>query len=91
MYNWSTDTTKFANPTDKRVWEIIQLLDYGLGQETISKKEIIEFWPRIKNQIAPDVKRLLEYVIWNKVSSQPINNNFWIQSPPLQKLPKTST
>src|SRR5260221_83779 len=71
MYNWSTDTSKFKSKTDEKVWGIIQLLDYGVQDEKISKKDIIRFWPRIKDHIAPDVKRLLEYVIWNKVSSLP--------------------
>ena len=86
MYNWSTDTTKFKTKKDKKVWELIQKLDYGAHGEKISKKEIARFWPQIKNHIAPDVKRLLEYVLWQKVSSLPINNSFWLPSSKMKKL-----
>jgi hypothetical protein len=90
MYNWNTDTTKFKTVTDKKVWELIQLIEYGTQGQKIKRKDLIKYGPRIKNHVEPAVKRLLEYVLWGKLSSLPNNNFFWDVSSPLQKLPITS-
>lgn len=38
MYNWNTDTTQFKNARRRKIWTLIQQLDYGSNEDVISKK-----------------------------------------------------
>src|SRR5258708_7747875 len=63
MYNWNTDTTKFPTAEAKKIWEITQRLDYGVHGQKIQQSEIMKYLQKIKNQIDPAMKRLLEYTL----------------------------
>ncbi len=77
MKNWNTDVSKFKTVKDRKVWEMIQKIEYGLDGEVLDKKEVLKYWDDIKNQIAPENRRLLEFYIWGKQYSLPTNINFW--------------
>jgi hypothetical protein len=77
MKNWNTDVSKFNNPEDRKIWELIQKIEYGLDGQPLSKKEVLQYWDAIKTKIAPENKRLLEFFLWGKQYSLPTNNYFW--------------
>ncbi len=58
MYNWSTDTRALKqNPTAFAVWHLEQLINFGLGDEKISKAELQAYLPKL--HIDPWRKKLL--------------------------------
>lgn len=76
MYNWSTDEKSFTSKKAKQLWQLEQKLNFGLGDEKLSKQEIIDNWQEIKEQINPYTKRLLEFLIWeNNTHSPPISSS----------------
>lgn len=77
MKNWNTNTTKFKSSTARRIWELSQLINYGLDGQKLSEKELKEHWPELKKELDPERARMLEYVIWDKVYSLPTSKNFW--------------
>jgi hypothetical protein len=88
MFNWNTDEERFKkeDPEGYRLWRITQLINYGLNEgEKLDKKEIKEAWPKIKDQIDPYKRRLLKYLIWDKLYSLPNNINFWDLPKPIKK------
>jgi hypothetical protein len=84
MYNWSTDTTKFKNKTDRRLWEITQMLNYGIGDSPLSETELKTVWLDIKYRLDPAKRRAWEYALWGKLYSLETNKKFW---QPLTRLP----
>ncbi len=81
MKNWNTDTTRFKSSKDKRIWELTQLINYGLDGTKLNGEEIKEYWTIIKPQLDPKRARMLEYLLWKKLSSLPSKKNFWGLSP----------
>lgn len=77
MKNWNTDTSKFKTETDLKIWELVQKIEYGLDGEPLIRKDLLEYWDKVKNQIAPENRRLIEFYLWGKQYSLPTNNNFW--------------
>lgn len=69
MYNWSVDTKFLAKyPKKYKLWQLEQLLSYGLGGQKIEKKEVIKNWDFLKNRLDPKRRRFLEFLIWGKLS-----------------------
>jgi len=79
MHNWTIDEKKLKqnDPEKYKLWKLVQSINYGLDGHKLSKKQIINSWPFIKNKLDPYKKRALEYLIWKKQSSLPNNLNFW--------------
>lgn len=77
MKNWNTDLSKFENKDDKKVWELVQKIEYGLDGQPISKKDVLAYWDEIKNVISIENKRLFEFLLWGRQYSLPTNNYFW--------------
>lgn len=79
MYNWFVDEKKFKkeNPKEYKLWRLIQLINYGLDGEKLDREEVKRAWPRIKNELDPYKRRVLEYLLWGKQYSLPNNLNFW--------------
>lgn len=85
-YNWShidEEAMKREDPEKYRRWRIVQLLNYGLEGEKLDKKEVIELWPEIKDEVEPYTRRAIEFLIWGKRYSLPTNLSYW-------KLPKNT-
>lgn len=69
MYNWSIDTKFLAKyPKKYKLWQLEQLLSYGLGNHRVEKKEVIKNWDFLKNRLDPKRRRFLEFLIWGKLS-----------------------
>ena len=80
MYNWSVDEKRFKkeNPKGYKIWRIQQLINYGLGKEKLDIKTVKKFWPKIKDNLDPHKKLLLEFLLWNKKPSlHQFKKNFW--------------
>lgn len=70
MYNWSVDEEKFKKkaPEGYRLWRLTQLINYGLDGEKLDREEVKKAWPKIKDQLDPDLKNYLEFILWPKPS-----------------------
>lgn len=77
MKNWNTDITKFKSPKAKRLWELSQIINYGLDGKKLSEKELKQYWPDLKPLVDEKRARMIEYLLWKKVSSQKTNRTFW--------------
>ena len=45
MKNWSIDTKNLKKDKNKFViWEMEQLINFGLGKEKIKKSDLIKYW-----------------------------------------------
>ena len=79
MYNWSTDEKKLKkeNPRGYKIWRLEQLINYGLDGEKLDREEVKKAWSKIKDNIDPYKKRLLEYLLWGKLYLLPNNLTFW--------------
>ncbi len=77
MNNWSTDDKKMRinNPKNYSVWQQIQLINYGLGDQKLDKPLIKGQWELIKDQIDPLKASVLEYWLWDKLPSFPNYKN----------------
>lgn len=87
MYNWSTDEEKFRkkDPEGYKIWRLVQLINYGLDGEKLSKKEVKKYWSKIKDSLDPYKRRMLEYLLWKNLFSLPNNLNFWNLPPAKSK------
>lgn len=47
MYNWSTDEKAFKNKEEKDIWELEQLVNFGLNNQKISSEKIRLYWNRL--------------------------------------------
>lgn len=80
MFNWNVDEKRFKkeDPKGYKLWRLTQLVNYGYDEDEIpTKKELVKNWNKIKNDIDPYKRRLIEYLIWEKLYSLPVNINFW--------------
>jgi hypothetical protein len=78
MRNWSVDVKKLKKYPEKHtLWRLEQLINYGLDEEKLDKKEVKRLWPKIEDNLDPYKKRFLEYLLWGKLYSLPNNLTFW--------------
>lgn len=77
MKNWSTDTAKFRDDETKKIWELVEKMNYGFDGEKADGKEIRRYWNRIYPHLAPEVRRLWELWLWNRVYSLVNNASYW--------------
>lgn len=78
MLNWSVDAQKLKQSNKQySVWRLIQLINYGLDEKKLQKKDLVKYWNQVKTKIDPYKKRALEYLIWGKQYSLPNNDYFW--------------
>lgn len=79
IWHWSVDVKKFKkeNPEAFRLWRLEYLINYGLRGEKLSKKEIKKYWPKLKEKIDPEEKRLIEFFLWRKKYSLSARRFFW--------------
>ena len=81
MKNWNTDISKFKSRKSKKIWELSQLINYGLDGVKLSAQEIKSSWQDLKDDLDPERARMLEYYIWGKIYSLRNKNKFWSLSP----------
>jgi len=69
MFNWSVDEDYFRkkDPRAYEVWYLLQLINYGLDGEKLSRKKLRKYWPEIENEIFDkDIKKFLKENLWDK-------------------------
>ena len=78
MLNWNVDEARFKkeDPEGYKLWRLTQLINYGLDGEKLKADEVKRAWPKIEEHLDPYIKRYLEYLLWGKLYSLPINLNF---------------
>ena len=91
MKNWNTDVKKFTSLTEKRQWELVQMINYGFDGTKVSEAELKSNWPAIRDILDPEKRRLFEYCLWGKRYSLPISNVFFWKQNEIKKLPIHST
>lgn len=63
MKNWSTDEEALKrDPEAYTIWKLEQLVNYGVGDEKISKSELIKYWNRI--HVDPARRKFLSLLIY---------------------------
>ncbi len=68
MYNWNTDTTQLKK--DKKqytIWQLEQLINFGLGKNKINKKDLKKHWNEL--HIDPKKKKYLKFLLWPQKQS----------------------
>ena len=67
-YNWSVDEKKFKreDPEAYKIWQLQQMINYGLAGEKLDEKEVRKYWKKIKDKIDPQYRRYLEILLWKK-------------------------
>lgn len=61
MYNWSTNEKSFKNKEKKDIWELEQLINFGLNGRKIDEKKARLYWDRII--IDPQRRKFLEMLL----------------------------
>lgn len=82
LKHWSTDEEKFKkeHPEKYRLWKLAFKINYGLDGEKLDREEVKHAWPKIKDEIDPYKRRLIEFLLWGKRYSLPNNISFWTWS-----------
>jgi len=85
MLNWNTDeqTFKKLRPQEYQLWRLTQLINYGLDGEKLDEQEVRSAWPKIKERLNPDKRKVLEFFLWNKKWRRepgllPNRSNYWL-------------
>ncbi|MFN4213115.1 MAG: hypothetical protein ACK4FL_04125 [Microgenomates group bacterium] len=85
MTHWSVDEEKFKkeDPEGYKLWRWVYLInERGLKPgEKIDKRQLKKVWPKIKDQIDPEYRRMLEFFLWGKLYSLPANLSFFGRFP----------
>jgi len=61
MYNWSTDEKSFKNEIEREIWELEQMINFGLNEKKINEKKLRLYWDRFV--IDPHRRRFLEMLL----------------------------
>lgn len=64
MHNWSTDIAKLKkNPKQYKIWKLEQMINFGLDNKKISKKDLKKNWGNIT--IDPARRKFLDFILWS--------------------------
>lgn len=67
MYNWNTNITELKKDPEKyTVWRLEQLINYGLNDKRLNKKQLIKYWDKIS--IDTKKRDALTFLLWKKKS-----------------------
>lgn len=84
MINWNTDEKRLKklHPKQYKLWRLTQLINYGLEGEKLDEKELRAAWQKIKDSLAINKRKTLEFLLWNKKwrpeqGLLPDKSNFW--------------
>ena len=62
MYNWSTDTTELKKDPEKyAVWELEQLINFGLNGSLLDEGKLRLYWSRLN--LDPGRKAYLSFLL----------------------------
>lgn len=64
MHNWSCDIKALRKRSKRGAerFELEQKINYGLGKEKLSRKQLLHWWPRLT--LDPLRKRFLSFLLW---------------------------
>ncbi len=63
MHNWSVDTETLKKDKQQyKIWQLEQLINFGLGKEKINKDELKKYWPFL--YLDPNKKKFLFSLLW---------------------------
>lgn len=63
MYNWSTDVSRLKlNPKAYEKWKLEQMINFGLGNEKINKKQLKKHFSSLN--IDPKKKEFIRLLLW---------------------------
>jgi len=75
-YIWDYDIEELKKTKSGRLLILERKINYGPDGEKISLKEVEENWDKLN--LFPDAKRLMEFLIWGKISPKS-KKSFWIK------------
>ena len=62
MYNWSTDEKYLKKfPRKHVIWKLENLINFGLGKEKISERELVKYFGELK--IDPAKRNFLKFIL----------------------------
>lgn len=62
MYNWSVDLKTLKKfPEKYKIWKLEQMINFGLRNERLNKKDLQKYLPKLK--IDPLKKRYLKFLL----------------------------
>ena len=62
MYNWSVAEKELKEyPEQHAIWRLEQLINFGLNNEKIDRKELIRYFPQL--QLDPARRRFFEFLL----------------------------
>lgn len=67
MKNWNTNIASLSL-ADKEVWELTQMVNYGLDGKKIQVDKIKKNWSKILPNILPARERMYKWMIWGSKS-----------------------
>lgn len=53
------------------------MLNYDMQGERLDREEVKRYWPEIQEELIPEVRQFLEFVLWDKQSLPPIRGTYW--------------
>lgn len=63
MYNWSVDEKQLKKYPEKyKIWRLEQLINWGLGGEKISEKDIRKYWKKLF--MDEPTRNYLKFLLW---------------------------
>jgi len=69
MYNWSVDENYLKKfPEKYKLWQLEQLLTYGLDGEKIKAEDLVKNWEYLKKRLDPKRRAFLEFLLWERQS-----------------------
>ena len=69
MRNWSVDENYLKKfPKKYHLWQLEQMISYGLDGDKLDKKQVIANWEYLKKRLDPRRKKLIEFFLWPKKS-----------------------
>lgn len=75
-YIWDYDIDELKKTKSGRLLILERKINYGPDGEKINLKEVKENWAKLN--LFPDVKRLLEFLIWGEISPKS-KKLFWVR------------
>ncbi len=62
MRNWFMNDKHFANNNEKAIWQLEQMVNFGLARgEKLNKKQLLKFWDNLS--LDPSKKKFLQDII----------------------------
>lgn len=71
-YLWDYDEKELEKTEEGRIKILERMINYGPGGKKIKLAAVKKYWHKL--DLYPEQRRLLEFLIWGKISHLPKNN-----------------